>query len=117
MGGGLLAEGVRGLAHADVSWAGALAGVLVLDGAALVVGALTPVAAVLAATVLLSRTIAPGVGTAAGDGSAIALVIAIAVGLLGPGAYSVDARLFGRREIEVPRLLRDSRAHGVEPSE
>jgi hypothetical protein len=29
-------------------------------------------------------------------------IVAIAVAFLGPGAYSVDARLFGRREIIIP---------------
>jgi uncharacterized membrane protein YphA (DoxX/SURF4 family) len=33
----------------------------------------------------------------------ILLFISAAVVLLGPGAYSVDARLFGRREIIIPR--------------
>jgi hypothetical protein len=33
-------------------------------------------------------------------------VMAVTVALLGPGAYSVDARLFGRREIVVPRASR-----------
>ena len=30
-------------------------------------------------------------------------VIGVAVALMGPGAFSVDCRLFGRREIVVPR--------------
>lgn len=32
-----------------------------------------------------------------------AIVLAIAIILLGPGAFSLDARLFGRREIIIPK--------------
>jgi hypothetical protein len=34
--------------------------------------------------------------------SSLAVIAAAAVFLLGPGAHSVDARLFGRREISIP---------------
>jgi hypothetical protein len=30
------------------------------------------------------------------------IIAATALGLLGPGAYSLDGRLFGRREIVIP---------------
>ncbi len=40
--------------------------------------------------------------------STLALVIAAAVVCLGPGAFSVDARLFGRREVIIPKHLHDS---------
>jgi putative oxidoreductase len=30
-------------------------------------------------------------------------VLAVSVAMLGPGAWSVDARLFGRRRIDIPR--------------
>jgi uncharacterized membrane protein YphA (DoxX/SURF4 family) len=33
----------------------------------------------------------------------IAITIAIAVACLGPGAFSIDSRLFGRREIVIPK--------------
>jgi hypothetical protein len=38
------------------------------------------------------------------DGSTAALVVidAIALAMLGPGAHSIDAHLFGRREIIIP---------------
>jgi uncharacterized membrane protein YphA (DoxX/SURF4 family) len=38
----------------------------------------------------------------------LAVMMAISLALLGPGAYSVDARLFGRREITIPRLVQRS---------
>ena len=33
------------------------------------------------------------------------IILAAAIALLGPGAFSVDARLFGRREILIPNTL------------
>jgi uncharacterized membrane protein YphA (DoxX/SURF4 family) len=36
-------------------------------------------------------------------------VMAIAVALLGPGAFSLDARLFGRREIIIPNTSPSSK--------
>jgi len=39
---------------------------------------------------------------------AFALAILVAVVVLGPGAFSVDARLFGRREIIIPRPAHES---------
>lgn len=32
------------------------------------------------------------------------MAIAIAICLLGPGAFSLDARFFGRRKVIIPRL-------------
>jgi uncharacterized membrane protein YphA (DoxX/SURF4 family) len=40
--------------------------------------------------------------------TALASVIAVAMVCLGPGAFSVDARLFGRREITIPSSLPSS---------
>jgi uncharacterized membrane protein YphA (DoxX/SURF4 family) len=34
------------------------------------------------------------------------IVISIAIALLGPGAFSLDARMFGRREISIPQTPR-----------
>jgi uncharacterized membrane protein YphA (DoxX/SURF4 family) len=33
----------------------------------------------------------------------IVIIVALAIALLGPGLFSLDARLFGRREIIIPR--------------
>ena len=72
-------------------------GVAILISLVLSVGYLTPLAA---ATALLFHALL-GFGLGAGlDGAAIAIVFsldALALALLGPGAYSVDARRYGRR--------------------
>jgi len=55
----------------------------------LVLGFMTPAGAVIAAAIALFF------------GSPSVAAIAIALALLGPGAFSVDAKLFGRREIVI----------------
>jgi len=78
-----------------------------------VAGALTPAAGVVAAGVTLVRPFAPPAAAGAygfDDGASLGLlfVMGVTVALLVPGAFSVDARLFGRREIVVPRAARRS---------
>jgi hypothetical protein len=63
------------------------------------VGWYTPLAAVSAVVVSLGTfwvCRAPGV-------NALMIAILIAIGLLGAGAYSVDARLYGRRRLVIKR--------------
>jgi len=79
-----------------------VSGVWIVVGLAFLTGSLTPAAAGLAATLMAALVL----GSAPAPGSVLLLVMVAALGLLGPGAYSVDARLFGRREIEVPRSER-----------
>jgi hypothetical protein len=67
--------------------------VAVTSAVLLAAGFLTPIAGVLGAAVALL-----GVGPMCSE-----VAIAAALVLLGPGAYSVDARLFGRREIVIAR--------------
>jgi len=105
----LAAHGVACLADGRASlgaWAvGALAGI---TGSLLVLGLLTPLSGALAATTVagLALAVLPSpTGHVFGDGAtAFAVVLAAAaLALIGPGAFSVDAALFGRREITIPR--------------
>lgn len=63
-------------------------------------GALTPLAAALACAV---PALALWHGTAATGAALLAALPALALALLGPGAYSLDARCFGRRLLVLPR--------------
>lgn len=38
------------------------------------------------------------------------IVLTVAIALLGPGAFSLDARMFGRREILIPSTPRSSKS-------
>ena len=79
----------------DGTWpAISLGAVAIVSAVLLTAGFLTPIAGVLAMAAALLGD-APAWGGLA--------VVAAALALLGPGAYSVDARLFGRREIVIAR--------------
>jgi uncharacterized membrane protein YphA (DoxX/SURF4 family) len=89
--------------------------VAAVAGAALLVGLLTPAAAAVAVAcgvaTLLAWIPSPWPPSPA---SALATILFMATSaalvLLGPGATSIDARLFGRREIVIPRADRSPRA-------
>jgi uncharacterized membrane protein YphA (DoxX/SURF4 family) len=82
------------------------AAALIVAGVALTLGIFTPVCSaiiglgyVLALFTPLSGTVLPRLDCAA---AVIGLASAIGLALFGPGAFSIDARLFGRREIFIP---------------
>jgi uncharacterized membrane protein YphA (DoxX/SURF4 family) len=92
--------------NGEPTTAWALGGLALLSGIGLGVGLLTPGAAagVTVSTLAIAATAAtPGVaGSATGwPSAAFVAVDALALAMLGPGAYSIDAWLFGRREILV----------------
>ena len=72
---------------------------------ALAIGALTPVAAALALALHVFIWLDASAGGAAW--AAVVSVDAVALTLLGPGAYSIDATVFGRRVIRLEPRGRD----------
>ena len=83
------------------------AGLALVAGVALILGLLTPVFSTLTAGVgasaLLHWIPVPASSPLAPPSAAVALIAtAIALAMLGPGAFSIDAPLFGRREVIVP---------------
>jgi hypothetical protein len=85
-------------------WLALLVAVL---GLALALGALTPVAGMLSALYQLYCLAHAGWAHAAAP--LTAAVTALALVLLGPGAYAVDARLFGRRRLILPADSSDTK--------
>jgi uncharacterized membrane protein YphA (DoxX/SURF4 family) len=115
----LAASGATAIAGApDRSVASGVLGVLaVACSGALVLGAFTPAAGILAALVTLTLAASTGAvdataGWRGARGDGLAFVVSVALVLLGPGAFSVDARLFGWREIVVPRAGRPAPGSG-----
>jgi uncharacterized membrane protein YphA (DoxX/SURF4 family) len=107
-------EGGAYLASAAPASPGAVAAGLLLaaGGVSLLAGFLTPLGAVLTASCAasLGLSLLPAASpTLFVDNLAIVFVVivALAIVLLGPGAYSVDSYLFGRREIVIAARPRD----------
>jgi uncharacterized membrane protein YphA (DoxX/SURF4 family) len=92
----------------EIWFAGILA---VASGVLLLIGFLTPAASALMALAVMGIALswfpppAPHLFDAPLP-AVLVMVIAAAVALLGPGALSLDCRLFGRREIIIPQAVR-----------
>ena len=84
------------------------------SGALLLVGFLTPVAGTLVGLSTLGIALAwlPAASQNLFDAklpAVFAVIMSAAIVFLGPGALSIDARLFGRREIIIPPVSRSPR--------
>jgi uncharacterized membrane protein YphA (DoxX/SURF4 family) len=80
-------------------------GLTIITAVLLISGLWTPVAGAAQALLLFYSNFP---GTAAADSSQMLwAAVGLCVAMLGPGAYSMDSRLFGRRRIEVRRDPRD----------
>jgi len=89
-----------------LAWVGAAVGWVA--GAALLIGFLTPVAALLTGlgAIGIGFSLLPAPIPNLFDSTLSVVLIGIvtmAIIFLGPGAFSLDGRLFGRREIIIPR--------------
>jgi hypothetical protein len=71
-------------------------------GLALLLGVLTPGSCI--GSLALQSIIVYQAGTAGLAHCSLSILLATAVLMLGPGAYSVDARLFGRRQVIVRKI-------------
>jgi len=107
--GALLVQGMCYVREADLTPAALTLGLIFLAaGALLLVGFATPIAgtAVALAGTAVVCSLLPSCAPRLFN-SGIPLIFAasilVAIIILGPGAFSVDARLFGRREIIIPR--------------
>jgi putative oxidoreductase len=73
----------------------------ILSGLLLIAGFWTPIGALLQALVEFSSVLA-----GSGYEHIVPGMIGLSLAMLGPGAWSVDARLFGRKRIDI-RVLKD----------
>ncbi|WP_239491754.1 hypothetical protein [Luteitalea sp. TBR-22] len=90
-----------------------VAGLAALSGAGLVIGALTPAmaAGVVLSALAMAFTDVPHVRSQNWPSLLLDGANAIALAMLGPGALSIDACLFGRREIVVRDAARRRARH------
>ncbi|HSD46754.1 MAG TPA: DoxX family protein [Pyrinomonadaceae bacterium] len=103
----LIALGVAYAREADSMIAWGLAALTFVGAAFLLVGLMTPLAALVVAAggIAFAFSFIPSPADTLFDGyvAIINLItLPIAIALLGPGAFSLDARMFGRREITIP---------------
>ena len=77
---------------------------MIVSAIAIIVGFLTPVPAAVLTCLIAGRWAVRRIcGVVDGDLTALLLAAnTVAIALLGPGAFSIDGHLFGRREVIIP---------------
>ena len=100
IGGVLVARAAVALGTGLALGAAALHAFTLVVGILLIVGLWTPIAAVLAAGLAAWGALSSP-GSAAFD--ALLAILGVALALLGPGAWSIDARLFGWKRVDIPQ--------------
>jgi hypothetical protein len=105
----LIAQTLSYLGSANLGVPGwSLAGLAVVIASCLLVGLMTPIMAMiigLSAIALAGSNLFESTQTMVN-----LIVLTTAIGLLGPGAFSLDARMFGRREILIPNSTRPTKS-------
>lgn len=102
---GLFAEAAAAFRQPDISLL--LAAVAVVDipsGALLLIGLGTPVVAILTCVLQVAMFL---LARGSIEIHLLRACIGLCLAALGPGAWSVDARLFGRRRIEIKNIRND----------
>jgi len=99
-GGALVARAAMALTAGFALGTAALQAFILVIGVLVIVGLWTPVAAVLAAAIAAWNAFS-NPGEAGFD--VLLATLGVALALLGPGAWSIDARLFGWKRVEIRR--------------
>ena len=86
---------LRGVPH---SWVHATQFLAIIVGVLLLAGLWSPIAGALKAVIELWFVFSPGDAAAA---HLLRAALGLSLVMLGPGAWSVDARLFGRKRIDI----------------
>ena len=99
--------------HVILEWAAVL--IVIAAAVLVVIGFLTPVMGTLTGLGVIGTSLSGTPESTArlldsNSPEILTLTMAVAIVLLGPGAFSLDARLFGRREIIIPAISRPSKA-------
>ena len=97
------------IGSANVSVLGwSLAGLAFVIASCMLVGLMTPIMAMI---IGLSAVALTGLDLIESTQTLVNLIVlTTAIGLLGPGAFSFDARMFGRREILIPNSSRPTKS-------